>query len=148
VQDESPLEVSLDYSFCLWAPCPYDWYEFHTLLEPSKVLELSLARKSSSTSDFFIPTFDRSGDRPYKSNEPPDTWVYARLLKPKSSSFPPTALRQARVKRIPNAYQTHTKRILKVSRKYPESIPKLFSVVAGSSIQPARSPPGGDASSA
>src|SRR6476661_1557057 len=80
VQNESPLEVSLD-SFCLWAPCPYDWYEPHTLLEPSKVLELSLARKSSSTSDFFIPTFDRKGDRPYKSNEPPDTGGYARLPK-------------------------------------------------------------------
>jgi len=133
-----PLEVSLD-SFCEWVPCPPDWYEPAALLEPSSMLELSPTRKSSITSDFFIPIFDAWCDRPNRSDEPPDTGVFAKLPKPNSPSFPPATVGQAQpkpqptasqlqAKRIPNAYQTHT-----------------CCIVAGSSTQPARSPPGGDA---
>lgn len=132
------LAVSLD-SMCEWAPCPADWYEFDTELELSQVSELSPGRKSSITSDFFILTFDRLSDRPHRSDEPPDTGIYARLPKPKPPSFPPGTVGQAQpkpqptvtqpqAKRIPNAYQTHT-----------------CCIVAGSSTQPARSPPFGDA---
>jgi ribosomal protein L37AE/L43A len=132
-----PLEVSLN-SFCEWVPCPADWYE-PVALQRSKVIELSLTCKSSSTSDFFIPTFDRLSDRPNRSDEPPDTGVFAKLPKPNSPSFPPATVGQAQpkpqptatqlqAKRIPNAYQTHT-----------------CCILAGSSTQPARSPPGGDA---
>jgi len=137
-EDNEPLQVSLE-SFCLWVPCPADWYEPAALLEPSLMLELSSARKSSITSDFFIPTFDVWCDRPNRSDEPPDTGVFAKLPKPNSPSFPPVTVGQAQLKpqptatqlqakRIPNAYQTHT-----------------CCIVAGSSTQPARSPPGGDA---
>ena len=56
-QDE-PLEVSLD-SFCEWAPYPAEWYE----PERSEVSELPPVAKSSITSEFFIPTFGRWGDR-------------------------------------------------------------------------------------
>jgi hypothetical protein len=119
VPNELPLQVSLD-SFCLWAHCPDDWYEPAVLLEPSKVLELSSVRKTSITSDFFIPTFGGLGDRSNRRDEPPDTGIFARLPKPKPPTFPPQASQPG--------------------------IPKLFHrVVAGSSTQPARSPPGGDA---
>ena len=84
-----PLEVSLD-SFCLWAHCSAYWYEPVEVLELSKVMGLSPINKNSSTSDFFIPTFDRWGD-PNKSDEPPDTGIFARLPKPKPSTFPPQA---------------------------------------------------------
>jgi hypothetical protein len=137
-EHNDPLQVSLD-SFCEWAPCPEDWYEQTALLEPSTVLELSQTRKTSIASDFFIPTFGCLSDRPNTSDEPPDTVIFAKLPKPKPPSFPPATVCQAQpklqptatqlqVKRIPNAYQTHT-----------------CCIAAGSSTQPARSPPGGDA---
>jgi hypothetical protein len=127
--DSEPLEISLD-SFCEWAPCPAQWYEPAALDCSSKVLEMSPTSKSSITSDFFIPTFGGLGDRSNRSNEPPDTGVFARLPKPKPPTFPPQASQPG---------------IPKLSRNYPETIPKLFHrVVAGSTLS-ARSPPGGDA---
>jgi hypothetical protein len=172
-EHNEPLQVSLD-SFSLWGLCPADWYESVALLEPSSMLELSQTCKSSITSDFFIPTFDclsdRSNksdeppmlelsqtckssitsdffiptfdclsDRSNKSDEPPDTGVFAKLPKPKPPRFPPATVGQVQLNRnstavqtqskpIPNAYQTHT-----------------CCILAGSSTQPARSPPGGDA---
>jgi hypothetical protein len=147
------LAASID-SMCEWAPCPEEWYwpkaEILPLkpsstsdqllrLQQSEVMELSIADESSITCNFFIPTFDAWCDRFNRSNEPPDTRIYARLPKSKPPSFPPTAVSQARVKRGLNAYQTHTKRIPKVSRTY------TYCIVVGSSTQPARSPPGGDA---
>ena len=140
--DSEPLEISLD-SFCEWAPCPPDWYEPIALLEPSKVLEMSPARKSSITSDFFIPTFDRWGDRSNGSDEPPDAGILARLPKPKPPTFPPQA---ATWTQVGGKLDTSWTQVSEASRNYPETIPKLFHrVVAGSSTQPARSPPGGDA---
>jgi hypothetical protein len=128
--EDNALELPLD-SFCLWAHCPPDWYEPAALLEPSKVSEvseLSPTCKSSITSDFFIPTFGRWGDRSNIRDEPPDTWIFARLPNQASRNYPET--------------------IPKLSRNYPETIPKLFHrVAAGSSTQPARSPPSGDAMS-
>jgi len=127
--DPEPLETSLD-SFCEWAPCPADWYEQVALDGSSKVLEMSPGSKSSITSDFFILTFDRWGDRLNRDDEPPDTGTLARWPKPKPPTFPPQASQ-------PKSAQ--------VSPSQP-GIPKLFhSVAAGSSTQPARSPPGGDA---
>jgi hypothetical protein len=137
-EHNEPLQVSLD-SFSLWGLCPADWYESVALLEPSSMLELSQTRKSSITSDFFIPTFDCLSDRSNKSDEPPDTGVFAKLPKPKPPRFPPATVGQVQLnrnstavqtqsKRIPNAYQTHT-----------------CCILAGSSTQPARSPPSGDA---
>jgi len=128
------LQVSLE-SFCLWVPCPPDWYEPAALLEPSSMLELSQTCKSSITSDFFIPIFDRLSDRPNRSDELPDTGISAKLPKPNSPRFPPATVGQVQLNRnstaaqtqskpIPNAYQTHT-----------------CCILAGSSIQPARSPP-------
>jgi len=128
--DPEPLETSLD-SFCEWAPCPADWYEPVALDGSSKVLEMSPGSKSSITSDFFILTFDRWGDRSNGSDEPPDTWIFARLPKPKPPKFPPQAASQ------PPVHQ--------VSRNYPEAIPKLFHRVVAGSVLSARSPPGGDA---
>ena len=127
--DSEPLEISLD-SFCEWAPCPAHWYEPIALDGSSKVLEMSPARKTSSTSDFFIPTFGRWGDRSNRSDEPPDTGIFARLPKPKPPTFPPQASQPG---------------IPKLSRNYPETIPKLFHRVVAGSTLPARSPPGGDA---
>jgi hypothetical protein len=135
--NSEPLEISLD-SFCEWAPCPEDWYEPHTLLEPSKVSELSPACKSSITSGFFIPTFGSLGDRFNRSDEPPDTGVFARLPKPKPPNFPPQASQPKSVR--------HPETIPKLSRNYPETIwatPQL--IRSGANQQPARSPPGGDA---
>ena len=133
-----PLEVSLD-SFCEWAPRPLEWYEPTALLEPSEVLELSEVPKSSSTSDFFIPTFDEWCER-LNGDEPPDTGIFARLPKPKPPNFPPQAASWTQVG------HKSVQLIPKLSRNYPETIPKQFSrVAAGSSNQPARSPPGGDA---
>jgi hypothetical protein len=137
-EHNQPLQVSLD-SFSLWGLCPADWYESVALLEPSSMLELSQTCKSSITSDFFIPTFDCLSDRSNKSDEPPDTGVFAKLPKPKPPRFPPATVGQVQLNRnstavqtqskpIPNAYQTHT-----------------CCILAGSSTQPARSPPGGDA---
>jgi len=60
-------------------------------------------------------------DRLNRSDEPLDTGIYARLPKPNPLSFPLTAVRQARVKRIPNASQTHIKRILNSTQTHPIS---------------------------
>jgi len=140
--EDKPLELSLD-SFCLWTHCPADWYEPAALLEPSKVMELSPVHKNSSTSDFFIPTFDRFGDRSNRSDEPPDTGIFARLPKPKPPTFPPQAASWTQVGR---KLDTSWTQVSELSRSYPEAIPKIFHrVAAGSSTQPARSPPGGDA---
>jgi hypothetical protein len=128
------LAVSLD-SFCEWAPCPDTWYESAEVVEVAP----SVAIESSITCNFFIPTFDAWCDRFNRSDEPPDIGIYARLPKPKPPSFPPMAASQARAKCILNAYQTHPKYIPKVSRTH------TYCIVAGSSTQPARSPPGGDA---
>jgi hypothetical protein len=143
-QNPEPPAVSID-SMCEWAPCPEKWYEPKAEILPLKassmielpeqsevmeVSELSPARKSSITSDFFILTFGCWGDRFNGSDEPPDTWIFARLPKPKPPTFPP---------------QSSQPQLNHASRNYPETIPKLFHrVAAGSSTQPARSPPGGD----
>jgi hypothetical protein len=133
--DSEPLKVSID-SFCEWAPCPADWYEPIALDRSSKVLEISPTRKSSITSDFFIPTFGSLGDRFNGSDEPPDTGVFARLPKPKPPKSPPQAASCTQVR------PSQSKSV------HPETIPKLFHrVAAGSSTQPAPSPPGGDAMS-
>jgi len=135
--DSEPLEISLG-SFCEWAPCPEDWYEPQTLLEQSKVSELSPTCKSSITSDFFIPTFCSLGDRFNRRDEPPDTGIFARLPKPKPKppKFPPQAASCTQV------------RLSQSKSVQPETIPKQFHrVAAGSSTQPARSPPGGDSMS-
>jgi hypothetical protein len=127
---DKPLELSLD-SFCEWDPCPADWYE-PAAIEPSKVMGLLPVHKSksSSTWDFFIPTFGAEGDRTNGRDEPPDTGgIFARSPSaPKPPTFPRPSPTQSHTNRIPNAYQTHTKRI-----------------AAGITTQPARSPPGGDA---
>ena len=143
------LVASID-SMCEWAPCLEEWYWLKAEILPlkasstsdlslpseqSEVMELSIVGESSITYNFFIPTFDAWCDRFNRSDEPPDTGIYARLPKSKPLSFPPTAVSQARVKRGLNAYQTHTKRIPKVSRTHTHCI------VVGSSTQPARSPP-------
>jgi hypothetical protein len=135
--NSEPLEVSLD-SFSEWAPCPDDWYE------PSEVSDTSLSQtKSSITSDFFIPTFDAWCDRSNRSDEPPDTGIFARLPKPKPPKFPPQA---ASWTQVGHKLDTSWTQVTQASRNYPETIPKLFHrVAAGSSTQPARSPPGGDA---
>ena len=147
------LAASID-SMCEWAPCPEEWYwpkaeilplkasstiDLSLPSEPSSVIELLIAGESSITCNFFIPTFDAWCDRFNRSDELPDTGSFARLPKPKPPSFPATALGQAHTKRssnpaqtqpklIPNSFQTHT-----------------YCIAAGSSTQPARSPPGGDA---
>ena len=139
---ESPA-VSID-SMCEWAPCLEEWYEPEAeilplkassmieLPEQSEVMELPPLIESSITSDFFIPTFGFWGDR--ESDEPPDTGVFAKVPGPKPPKFPPRASQ-------PNSGQ-----VSPASRNNPETIPKQFHrVVAGSSNQPARSPPGGDA---
>ena len=139
VQNELPLQVSLD-SFCLWAHCPDDWYEPAVLLEPSKVMEMSPVYKNSSTSDFFIPTFNGLGDRSNRNDEPPDTGIFARLPKPKPPTFPPQASQPKSGQVSPSQPKS-----AQVSPSQP-GIPKLLHrVVAGTSNQPARSPPGGDA---
>jgi hypothetical protein len=111
--DSEPLEISLD-SFCEWAPCPPDWYEPVALDGSSKVLEMSSARKSSITSDFFIPTFGSLGDRSNRSDEPPDTGIFARSPKPKPPTFPPQASQPKSAR--------HPETIPKLSRNYPETI--------------------------
>ena len=110
------LEVSLD-SFCEWAPCPADWYEPAALDGSSKVMEPSKACRTSITSDFFIPRTTRHRD-------------LCKIAQTKTPQFfsdgcPPSA-GQTHTKLNPNASQTHT-----------------YCIAAGSSTQPARSPPGG-----
>jgi hypothetical protein len=134
--DSEPLEISLD-SFCEWAPCPDEWYEPVEVSESSKVMELSPVHKNSSTSDFFIPIFNGLGDRSNRNDEPPDTGIFARLPKPKPPTFPPQASQ-------PKSGQVSPSQPKLTSQ--PETIQKLLHrVVAGTSNQPARSPPGGDA---
>jgi len=137
-EDNEPLQVSLE-SFCLWVPCPADWYESAALLELPSMLELSQTRKSSITSDFFIPIFGCLSDRPNRSDEPPDTGVFAKLPKPNSPSFPPATVGQAQLKPQPNAAQTQSKLIPNAYQTH------TCCIVAAISNQPARSPPGGDA---
>ena len=148
------LAASID-SMCEWAPCPEEWYWPKAEILPLKasstidqslpseqysVIELSIAGESFVTCNFFIPTFDAWCDRFNRSDELPDTVIYARLPKPKPSSFPPTAVSQARVKRGLNAYQTQSKRILNAAYLH------TIYLAAGNNSQPGRSPPGGDAS--
>jgi hypothetical protein len=127
-EHNEPLQVSLD-SFCLWVHCPHTWYEAIGL-HLSEVMELLRVGDSSDTSNFFIPTFGALGDRTNRRNsdEPSTAGVGARLLKPSPPSFPPMTACQPQLKRIPNAGQT-----------------QICCILAGSSTQPARSPPGGDA---
>ena len=134
-------------SMCEWAPCPEEWYEPEAknlplrapstieLSEQSEVMELSIDGGSSITCNFSIPTFGAWCDRSSDADEPPDTGIFARLPGPKPPKFPPRASQ-------PKSAQVRQA----ASRNYPETIPKLFHcVAAGSSTQPARSPPGGDA---
>jgi hypothetical protein len=134
------LEVSLD-SFCEWAPCPEEWYEPESLpLKASSMLKLSppAIECSVTSTNFTIPTFDAWCDRANRqtdTDEPPDTGIFARSPKPKPPKFSPPS-------------ESQPQEVDQTSRSYPEAIPKLFHrVVAGSSNQPARSPPGGDAMS-
>jgi hypothetical protein len=118
------------------------------LPKQSEVMELSITGGSSSTSDFFIPTFGSWGDRPDRStDEPPDAGTFAYLPKPKPPNFPPQASwTQFGHKLDTSQPKSAQVRLSQASRNYPETIPKLFPrVAAGSSTQPARSPPGGDA---
>ena len=128
-QNPEPPAVSLD-SMCEWAPCPEEWYEPTAenlplkasstieLPEQCEVMELPPSIESSITSDFSIPTFDRWGDRSDRGDEPPDTWIFARLPKPKPPSFPPQASQ-------PKSAQVRASQsgIPKLSRNYPETIP-------------------------
>jgi len=138
-ENAESLTVSMD-SMCEWAPCPHEWYEPKAENLPLKassrieVVELSTGSGSSITCNFSIPTFGAWCDRSDRSDEPPDTGFLARSPKPKPPPFSPQA--------------SHPKsaQVSQTSRNYPETIPRLFHrVAAGSSTQPARSPPGGDA---
>jgi hypothetical protein len=150
------LAPSMD-SICEWAPCPEEWYEQEAEnlpLKASSMRELSSpAIESSSTSDFFLPTFGAEGDRQKGKDEPPDTGgIFARLPRPKPPNFPPQAASWTQVEHTLDKQvslsQPKSGQVSLVSRSYPETIPKLSPrVVAGSSTQPARSPPGGDAMS-
>jgi hypothetical protein len=168
-QNPEPPAVSID-SMCEWAPCPEEWYEPEAEIWPlkassmielpkqSEVMELSITAGSSITSDFVIPTFDAWRDRPNRRDEPPDTGIFANLPKPKPPKFPPQAAanwRQVEYKLDttgqPKSVQVSPSRpksaqVNSASRNYPATIPKLFHrIAAGTSTQPARSPPGGDA---
>jgi hypothetical protein len=150
-QNPEPLNVSLD-SMCEWAPCPHEWYEpkaenlplkassMIELPEQSQVMEFLRGGEScSDTSEFFIPTFGSLGDRSDRSDEPPDTGIFARLPKPKSPKFPPQSASQLQVNRKstqvnpsqPKSAQVNRKStashrkspgIPKLSRNYPETI--------------------------
>jgi hypothetical protein len=135
---ESPT-VSID-SMCEWAPCPEEWYEpkaeilplkassMIELPEQSEVMELSITDGSSITCNFSIPTFGAWCDRSNRSDEPPDTGIFAKSPKPKPPKFPPQVASQSKAVQVDQA-----------SRNYPETIPTLFHrVAAGSSTQPAR----------
>ena len=136
------LAVSMD-SMCEWAPCPDEWYEPEPEslpLKASSMMELSppAIECSITSANFTIPTFDAWCDRANRqtdTDEPPDTGIFARLPGPKPPKFPPRAI----------GYTQPNRPLNTASRNYPETIPKLFSVAAGTSTQPARSPPGGDA---
>jgi hypothetical protein len=131
-EHNEPLQVSLE-SFCLWRLCSADWYE------PAALLQLSQTCKSFITSDFFIPTFYCLSDRPNRSDESPDTGIFAKLPKPKPLSFPPATVGQAQSKPQPTAAQPQAKRKLNAYQTH------TCCILAGSSTQPARAPPGGDA---
>jgi hypothetical protein len=132
------LAVSID-SMCEWAPCPDEWYE----PEPE-----SLPLKASSMMELLT-----TGDRMFHHF---GTFLFPLLTlgaigqteqtptnRP-TQGFSPDCPSQSRPN-FPRKQQVNRKST-KVSRNYPETIPKLFHrVVAGSSTQPARSPPGGDA---
>jgi hypothetical protein len=141
-QNLEPLAVSMD-SMCEWAPCPEEWYEPEPEslpLKASSMMELSppAIECSITSANFTIPTFDAWCDRANRqtdTDEPPDTGIFARLPGPKPPKFPPRAI----------GYTQPNRPLNTASRNYPETIPKLFSVAAGTSTQPARSPPGGDA---
>jgi hypothetical protein len=147
-QNPEPLNISLD-SMCEWAPCPHEWHEPKAENLPLKassmieVMELSTGSGSSITCNFSIPTFGAWCDRSNRSDEPPDTGIFARSPKPKPPTFPPQASQPKSVQVSPSQPL-----VSQASRNYPETMPKLFHrVVAGNSTQPARSPPGGDAMS-
>jgi len=149
------LGASMD-SMCEWAPCPEEWYEPEPEslpLKASSMMELSPpAIECSITSvNFTIPTFDAWGDRANRqtdTDEPPDTGIFARSPGPKPPKFPPQfshpksgQVRSSQIK----SDQVRSSQV-KLAR-HPDTIPKLFHrIVARSSTQPARSPPGGDAS--
>jgi hypothetical protein len=104
-------------------------------LKASSMMELSPpAIECSITSEnFTIPTFDAWCDRANRqadTDEPPDTGIFARLPGPKPPRFPP---------QVGHKSDTRTQ-VSPASRNYPETIPKLFSVAAGTSTQPARHP--------
>ena len=163
-QNPEPPAVSID-SMCEWAPCPEEWYEPEAEIWPlkassmielpkqSEVMELSITAGSSITLDFVIPTFDAWCDRSYGSDEPPDTWFFARLPKPKPPKFPPQAAASwTQVEhKLDTTSQPKSAQVSPSQSKsirHPETIPKLFHhIAAGSSTRPARSPPGGDAMS-
>ena len=138
-EHNEPLQVSLD-SFCLWAHCPHTWYE-PISWHPSEVMELLRVGDSSDTSNFFIPTFGSLGNPTNRRNsdEFSTAGVGVRLPKPSLPSFPPMTACPPQLKRIPNAAQTQFKRIPNASQTH------TCCIVAASSTQPARSPPGGDA---
>jgi len=138
-EHNEPLQVSLDL-FCLWAHCRHTWYE-PIGLHPSEVMEFLRVGDSSDTSNFFIPTFGVLGDRTNRCNsdESPTAGVGARLPKPSPPSFLSMTACQPQLKRIPNAGQTQPKRIPNAGQTH------TCCMVAGSSTQPARSPPSGDA---
>jgi hypothetical protein len=134
------LATSLD-SMCEWAPCPADWYEPDTELEPSLVLDVLLAielpklldlprdlelpklsellRASElsellrSITNFCIPTFGAFGDLiNCNCDEPPTSVSGARLTKPKRGGGGfPSVSPQTPLKLNLNAYQTQPKRI-------------------------------------
>jgi hypothetical protein len=142
VENAEIIAVSMD-SICEWAPCPDEWYEPEPEslpLKASSMMELSppAIECSITSANFTIPTFDAWCDRANRqtdTDEPPDTGIFARLPGPKPPKFPPRAI----------GYTQPNRPLNTASRNYPETIPKLFSVAAGTSTQPARSPPGGDA---
>jgi hypothetical protein len=175
-QNPQPLNGSLD-SMCEWAPCPHEWYEpkaenlplkassMIELPEQSQVMELLRGGEiCSDTLEFFIPTFGSLGDRFKGRDEPPDTGIFARLPNPKPPKFPPqVSLSQPQVSpsqpqvdhksatsrpQVGHKSATSRPQVEHKLNRHPETTPKLLHrIAAGSSTQPARSPPGGDAMS-
>jgi hypothetical protein len=149
--------ASMD-SMCEWAPCPEEWYEPEPeslSLKASSMMELSppAIECSITLENFTIPIFGAWCDSPDRSDEPPDTGILARLPKPKPPNFPAQASWTQVEHKLdtsqPESAQVSPSQaklgIPKLSRNYPETIPKLFHRVVADSILPARSPPGGDA---
>jgi len=71
--------------------------------------------------------------------EPPDTGIFAKLPKSNPPSFLPATVGQVRAKRSSNAAQTQSKRISNAYQTH------TCCILACSSTQLSRSPPGGDA---